>query len=61
MTGVAARWSVDQVLALALDVSSQRAARAAGGRAAVLLLRLPVIGLLANTLRFRHGMFEELG
>jgi len=61
MTGVATRWSVDQVLALAPDVSSERAARAAGGRAAVLLPRLPAIELLANTPRFRHGMLEELG
>ena len=60
VTGVATRWSVDQVLALAPDVSSERAARAAG-RAAVLLPRLPAIELLANTLRFRHGVLEELG
>ena len=58
MTGVATRWSVDQVLALAPEVSSERAA---GGRAAVLLPRLPAIELLATTLRFRHGMIEELG
>jgi len=54
----ATRWSVDQVLALAPEVSSERAA---GGRAAVLLPRLPVIELLAATLRFRHGLLEELG
>ena len=61
MTGVATRWSIDQVLALAPEMSSERAARAAGGRAVVLLPRLPAIELLANTLRFRHGMIEELG
>jgi len=27
----------------------------------VLLPRLPAVELLANTLRFRHGMLEELG
>jgi hypothetical protein len=43
------------------DVSWERAARAAGGRAGVLLPGLPAIELLANTMRLRYGMIEELG